>query len=94
MAEETENAVRKLPGFPAATTATLRDMWMRVQGAILVARAAQQAALEQEAAYKSQFRMCLETIGLDPDMNWELDMRTGELREQTSNNTNGTTPEN
>jgi hypothetical protein len=79
--------------FPSATTATLRDMWMRVQGAILVARAAQQAAQDQEAAYKSQFRTCLETVGLDPDLNWELDMRTGELREQAKN-TNGTTPEN
>lgn len=81
--------------LPDGTRIALRDGWMRTQGAIMAAQAAQKAAQEAEQMYKTHFRMCLEMMNLDPDGSWELDMRTGELKlssgaENNTVQTNGT----
>jgi hypothetical protein len=75
--------------LPDNTRVALRDGWMRTQGAITAAQAAQRAAQEAEQLYKTHFRMCLEMMGLDPDGSWELDMKTGELRLSSADASNG-----
>lgn len=66
--------------MPPSATASVRDAWMRLQGAIAIAQSMQSAIMPIEAAYKQQFRTCLEMLGLDPEENWEIDFRTGEVR--------------
>jgi hypothetical protein len=66
--------------MPPAAVASLRDSWMRLQGVIMAANALQVTLTNAESMYKQHFASCLDMMGLDPNDNWEIDFRTGELK--------------
>jgi hypothetical protein len=74
---------------PASMLPGLRDEWMRAIGAAQAAGAARQHAESLMSLYQSRMTAILEVLELDPEGQWDVDFRTGEVR-RAQENTNGT----
>jgi hypothetical protein len=72
---------------PASMLPGLRDEWMRAIGAAQAAGAARQHAESLMSLYQSRMTAILEVLELDPEGQWDVDFRTGEVkRAQESQN--------
>jgi hypothetical protein len=65
---------------PASMLPGLRDEWMRALGAAQAAGAARQHAESLMGLYQSRMSGVLELLELDPNGQWQVDFRTGEVK--------------
>jgi hypothetical protein len=73
---------------PASMLSGLRDEWMRAIGAAQAAGAARQHAESLMGLYQSRMTGILEVLELDPQGQWQVDFRTGEVK-QAQESANG-----
>lgn len=65
---------------PAALLPGLRDAWIMAVGASQAAAAARQHAEGLMGQYQSRMSSILELLELEPEGQWQVDFRTGEVR--------------
>lgn len=78
-----------MPHLPESALPELRARWLKLAGAKEVAEHAVSAARTIEAEYTGTLHMVLRMLEIDPALNWQINLETGEIAEALPNPVNG-----
>jgi hypothetical protein len=70
--------------LPPELIPELRGKWVKLAGAREAVQAAAQAMQRIEGEYQMTLNLALRVQGLDPAVNWKVNLETGEISEVTA----------